>query len=484
MTAPADAPPSLPFHLTGNYAPVMQEVTAHDLRVQGVIPEALRGWYVRNGPNPKRGTSPHWFLGDGMLHGVALRDGKALWYRNRWVRTRAFVEDAPARDEAGVRDLTVGLANTHVIGHAGRVLALVETSLPTEVSCDLETLGNYDFGGRLTTGMTAHPKICPRTGEMHFFAYGYMPPFLTYHRADAAGRLVQSEQIEVPGPTMIHDFAITERHVLFMDLPVIFDLELALAGKLPYRWSDDHGARIGVMPRGGRNADVRWLEVAPCYVFHPLNAFEAEEHCEPQDVAGLGPRRPRRPPEQTEPQDVAGLGPRRPRRPEIVLDVVRYPELWRPGVSTFPEAQLHRWRIDLQAGRVHESPLDDRAIEFPRCDERRVGLPNRFGYVVHTGRGAAANTGTSLVKYDLRTGGAFAHDFGPGRVPGEAVMVPASPGAAEDEGWLLAFVYDAARDGSDLIILDAADVTAKPVASVPLPQRVPFGFHGSWLPES
>ena len=437
---PAETPP---FHLLGNYAPVKDEVTAADLPVQGTVPRELRGLYVRNGPNPKTGQSPHWFMGDGMLHGVELRDGRAARYRNRWVRTRAFLEDAPPRSPDGQRDLTVALANTHVVSHAGRILALVETSLPTEVTRTLETLGCFDFGGRLATPMTAHPKVCPRTGELHFFGYSYVPPFLTYHRADAAGALVQSEVIEVPGPTMIHDFAITDRHVVFMDLPVVFDLEMALAGVMPYRWSDDYGARVGVMPRGGTNADVRWFEVAPCYVFHPLNAFEE-----------------------------AG---------SVVVDVVRYPELWRPGSSVAPKACLYRWSVDLGVGRVNERPLDDRAVEFPRCDERRVGLPNRYGYVVYTAEGADRSTGSSLIKYDLRSGSAVSHDFGPGRVPAEPLFVPASSGAGEDEGWVLSYVYDAGRDGSDLVILDASQFTAKPTATIRLPQRVPFGFHGSWI---
>ena len=439
-----DVEPS-PFHLRGNFAPVPAETQAVDLPIQGALPRALRGLYVRNGPNPKAGQSSHWFVGDGMLHGVELRDGRAAWYRNRWVRTRRFVEDAPAFGPDGLRDLTVGVANTHVVAHAGRLLALVETSFPMEVTRELETVGCFDFGGRLTTGMTAHPKLCPRTGELHFFGYSFMPPFLTYHRADAGGRLVQSEVIEVPGPTMIHDFAITDRHVVFMDLPLVFDLELAMAGTMPYRWSDEYGARLGVMDRGRANGDVRWFEIAPCYVFHPLNAFEADG--------------------------------------AIVLDVVRYPEMWRPGAEWSAESRLHRWRVDLAAGRVHEQALDDRLIEFPRCDERRVGLSNRYGYAVDTGRGANVNTGTSLIKYDLSTGSSSTHDFGPQRVPGEGVFVPAAPNAGEDEGWLLAYVYDGARDGSDLVILDAADFRAKPVATIPLPQRVPFGFHGSWIPE-
>jgi carotenoid cleavage dioxygenase len=441
---PHEASP--PFHLRGNFAPVQDEITAFDLPVQGTIPRGLRGRYVRNGPNPKTGQSPHWFVGDGMLHGVELRDGRAVSYRNRWVRTRAFLEDAPRFRPDGGRDLTVGVANTHVVAHAGRIFALVETSFPTEVTPALDTLGCFDFDGRLTTGMTAHPKICPRTGELHFFGYSFMPPFLTYHRAAAGGRLLQSEIIEVPGATMIHDFAITDRHVVFMDLPVVFDLELAMAGGMPYRWSDEYGARVGVMPRGGTNADVRWFDVTPCYVFHALNAYD-DEH---------------------------GV---------VVMDVVRYAELWRGSASAAAPACLHRWRIDVAGGRVHEHALDDRAVEFPRCDERRVGLAHRYGYTVYTEHGVDRGTGTSLIKYDLRDGASTTHDFGPGRVPAEPVFVPASQAAGEDEGWVMAYVYDASTDRSDLVILDAAGFAGKPVATISLPQRVPYGFHGSFIPD-
>jgi carotenoid cleavage dioxygenase len=338
--------------------------------------------------------------------------------------------------------LTAGVANTHVVAHAGRILALVEISFPTEITKDLDTIGYCDFEGRLTTPMTAHPKICPRTGEMHFFGYGFMPPFLTYHCADAAGRLVKSEVIDVPGPTMIHDFAVTERHVVFMDLPVCFDFARVEAG-MPYKWDEAYGARVGLMPRGGANGDVRWFEIAPCYVFHPLNAYEAE-----------GGR--------------------------VVVEVARYDSLWRDSAASFGPARLHRWNIDPGSGRVAEEPLDDLAIEFPRVDERRVGLRHRYGYATCNRAGVGVEM-AGLVKYDLTTGRSEVHDFGAGRVPGEGVFVPAAPDAGEDEGWVMAYVYDRGRDRSDFVILDAADFAGKPVATVRLPQRVPYGFHGSWI---
>jgi carotenoid cleavage dioxygenase len=441
---------TLPYHLRGNFAPVMEEVTGFDLPVKGAIPPELCGIFVRNGPNPKSGFSPHWFAGDGMLHGVALRDGRAVWYKNRWVRTRSFSENARYVRDDGSRDVSVGNANTNIVAHAGRILALVETSLPMQVTSELETVGCFDFDGRLSTAMTAHPKICPRTGELLFFAYNWQgrPPWLIYYRADAAGNLKQSEIIDVPGPTLMHDFAITEHHVVFMDLPVVFDLKLAMAGKLPFRWSDAYGARLGVMPRAGGKNDVRWYEIAPCYVAHTFNAYEDENG-------------------------------------GIVIDVVRFADILR-GSSDWQEApwdasSLHRWRIDLAAGRVSEQQIDDRLIEFPRMDDRRMGQPHRFGYAVYAPRGGNPATGSAIVKYNFRSGAAEVHDFGEGRIPSEPVFAPAGSNAAEDEGWLMTYVYDEARQGSDFVIMNARDVSGEPVATITLPQRVPFGFHGNWF---
>jgi carotenoid cleavage dioxygenase-like enzyme len=293
--------------------------------------------------------------------------------------------------------------------------------------------------------MTAHPKLDPDTGELHFFGYGFFPPYLTYHVADASGRLVRSEEISVPGPTMMHDFNLTEHHVVFMDLPVVFDLERAAANTMPYRWDESYGARLGVMPRGGGDADVRWLEIDPCYVFHPMNAYDDNG--------------------------------------SIALDVVRYPKLWAHSPDDFDRSYLTRWTIDLGSGTVKEEQLDDRSTEFPRVDPRCVGRRHRYGYAVDTVDGVGLEHMT-LVKYDQATGASEAHDFGAGRDPGEPVFVPRTPDGAEDDGWVMTYVYDAARDTSDFVVLAASDFTAPPVATVPLPQRVPFGFHGSWIPDA
>ncbi|MEC3953122.1 carotenoid oxygenase family protein [Nocardia sp. CDC153] len=428
-------------HLTGNYAPVTEEVTAYELPCTGTIPDELSGWYLRNGPNPHAGASAHWFLGDGMVHGVRVEGGRAVSYRNRWVRTSTFTDNAPMFDAQGNRDYAAGVANTHVVRHAGRTLALVESSFPYEITCELDTVGPHDFDGKLTTAMTAHPKTCPTTGELHFFGYDFLEPYLTYHRADAAGNLEISRPIDVPAATMHHDFVLTAAHVVFMDLPVLFDAATAMSGAgLPFRWSDDYQARLGVLRRDDPFGAVRWFPIDPCYVFHTLNAHEDGDR--------------------------------------IVVYVMRYSSMWRTDSRTFDEgATLWRWTIDLTTGTVREEQLDDRAAEFPRIDDRLAGLDCRYGHVV-----TASDGGGTLLRYDLHTGSGAAHEFGPGRIPSEASFVPAdeTPGG---DGYLMTYVYDQSEDRSDLVILDASDLSAPPTATIRLPRRVPYGFHGNWLPD-
>ncbi|HTI78476.1 MAG TPA: carotenoid oxygenase family protein [Mycobacterium sp.] len=428
------------FFQKDNYAPVTDELTAFDLPVEGAIPAELDGWYLRNGPNPRQATA-HWFTGDGMIHGVRIEGGRAAWYRNRWVRTDSFENDFPLYNADGSRNLRASRANTHVVNHAGKTLALVESSLPYQISNDLETLGAYDFGGKLVDSMTAHPKICPTTGELHFFGYGSIfEPYVTYHRADANGELTINRPLDVKAQTMMHDFALTAEHVIFMDLPIVFNLDIAITGEgdMPYRWSDDYGARFGVMRRDDPFGPVRWFDIDPCYVFHVANAYDDGN--------------------------------------SIVLQAVRYPELWRDSGGFDTAGVLWSWTIDLKTGTVSERQLDDRAVEFPRIDDRLATLPAR--YAVSVGD-------TSLLRYDLTSGAAIEHAFGTAEAPGgpgEAVFVPSTAGPAdESSGWYLGYVYDPARDGSDLVIIDASDFAAQPVARIKLPHRVPYGFHGNWI---
>ncbi|MEM7079429.1 MAG: carotenoid oxygenase family protein [Pseudomonadota bacterium] len=430
-----------PFWLSGNFAPTFEEHTETQLAVTGKIPTDLNGRYFRNGANPKSGESLHWFLGNGMIHGVELSGGKANWYRNRYVRTPQL--DAATDPMASMTDMTQSLANTHIISHAGKILALEEGHWPYELSPELETVGPYNFDDRLQTGMTAHPKICPETGEMLFFAYGMMPPFMTYHRVSADGQLVQSEVIDVKGATMVHDFNVTRNFVIFMDLPLVWNFEAFATSGLPIQWSDDYGARLGVMPRDGSNADVVWYDIDPCYVYHPLNAYEDGD--------------------------------------DIVIDVCRMAHSMKPGVAEVNPV-LHRWTIHQGQGRVSESQLAEHAVEFPRVADAVVGIKHRYGYTAEFGGGQPA--AVAFRKYDLETGATSAHRLAPGCSGGEPVFVPAEGATAEDDGYLLSFVYDKAENRSDLVILDASDMAKDPVASVHLPVRVPAGFHGSWIADA
>jgi carotenoid cleavage dioxygenase len=439
-----------PFHLRGNYAPVEGELTVTDLEVEGAIPPELSGRYLRNGSNPISGESEHWFFGDGMIHGVEIQNGRPTWYKNRYVKTPLLeTPDASRMGGDGLVDHKISYANTHIISHAGRILALEEGAFPYELTKDLDTVGYHDFDGKLATAMTAHPRICPDTGELLFFAAQPIPPHLTYHRADADGRLVQSEEIQVKGGTMMHDFNITRNHVIFMDLPVVFDFEALAKGGPPLHWDESYGARLGVLPRNGTNADVRWFDIDPCYVFHPVNAYERDG--------------------------------------KIVLHVARYEYMWRESMNDIPAPNVFHWEIDLAAGKVSERQVDDRFAEFGRIAPGRVGKPNRYGYLVSTRPGVEnvtigdESTGGSVLKYDLETGDRSEHDFGEGITPGETLFVPADGGSAEDDGYLMGYAYDKTEDRSELFILDATNVAAPPIARVKLPRRVPFGFHGSWI---
>jgi carotenoid cleavage oxygenase len=281
---------------------------------------------------------------------------------------------------------------------------------------------------------------------MHGFAYWFAEPYLVYYVVDASGALVRSEPITIPRPVMMHDFAISREHVLFFDLPVVFDLEVQ---PFPFRWDDDTPARVGVMPRGGGDSDVQWIDIDPCYVFHPMNAY---------DDAG-----------------------------SVVVDVPKYETMMqhsRVGPNDGALPVLERWTIDLAAGKVRTEQVDERGQEFPRVNESRLGSRHRYGYTVELVDTRDAFDSARALKHDFVAGTTAEHDFGPGRSPSELVFVPGADASSEDDGWLVGYVYDAATDRSDLVILDAHDFAGPPVATVHLPARVPFGFHGSWIPDA
>ena len=428
-----------PFWLQDNFAPVYEEVTETDLKVTGEIPRELNGRLLRNGANPQSGTSAHWFLGNGMLHGVQIREGSANWYRNRYVKTPLYLDpDADVMSSLG--DMTKSVANTHVIHHAGKIMALEEGHWPYVVSDELETIGPHNFDGKLQGSMTAHPKTCAETGELISFGYGMSEPFLTYHRTSAQGEMLQVEPITVKGATMVHDFNITRNHVVFMDLPVVWNLEGLASSGLPVIWDEAYGARLGVMPRNGTDADVTWYDINPCYVFHPLNAYEDGN--------------------------------------KIVVDVCRMEDAMKPGSSSPP--MLYRWVIDQDSGKVSETQLDDRVVDFTRVCDTVVGLKNRYGYSAAFAPNLPVAEG--FMKYDLDNDSSQFHDLKGGQ-GSEAVFVKDPNGKSEDDGWVLSYVYQPEVDKSEVVIIDSRSFDKDPVARIHLPTRVPAGFHGNWVPD-
>lgn len=440
-------------YLSGNFAPLDDELTSFDLPVTGEIPRELAGRFLRIGPNPidPDPATYHWFTGSGMVHGLRLREARAEWYRRRFVRDDRVVAARGGPPVPGPQhgDIGEGVVNTNIIGLAGRTYALVEAgSVPVELDYELETLTRSDFDGTLPGGFTAHPKRDPDTGEMHACVYHFGWDHIQYVVVGTDGRVRKTVDVPLPGKPMIHDCSITENWFVFLDLPVVFRGEMILEGRsLPYRWDPDRPARVGLLPREGTAADVVFAEVDPCFVFHPLNSYEDDDG-------------------------------------RIVLDVVRHPKMFETDLRGPNEGAptLDRWLVDPKGGPVKEARLDDRGQEFPRMDERRIGRRHRYGYGAGLRPGAFVAGG--LLKHDLDRGTTEVYDEGAARQFMEPVFVPRTPDAAEDDGWLLAFVHDGAANRADVEILHAQDLAAGPVATIHLPDRVPFGFHGNWVPDA
>ena len=440
-----------PF-LSGVHVPMREEKTLVDLDVDGTIPAALDGRYLRIGPNPvepdPRGY--HWFVGDGMVHAVALKDGRAMWYRNRWIRSKSAAAALGKPAAPGPRH-GHDTVNTNVVAIAGRTWALVEAgSYPVELSDTLEDQRYNPFDGTLQGSFTAHPHCDPATGEHHAIAYeGTDQEVVRHVVVSAEGKVVREVPIRVEHGPSIHDCAITNRFAIILDLPVTLSMKAVIGGhRFPYQWNPSHKARVGLLPRHGSDADVVWCEVEPCYVFHAANAYDVEDG-------------------------------------RVILDVVAYETMF-DGSSEGPDSvgRFERWTIDPTARTVTRRVVDASPQEFPRPDERRFGQRYRYAYTI-----ALPDDGneqfvgaTRLYKHDLVAGTRQVHEFGAGRMPGEFVFVPAAPDAGEDEGWMVGLVIDRESETTELAIIDARDFEAKQVATIRIPHRVPPGFHGNWLP--
>jgi carotenoid cleavage dioxygenase len=455
-----------PF-LSGNFAPILSEDDFVDLPVTGEIPRQLRGALYRNGPNPQfepRDPAHHWFAGDGMIHAFRFVDDKVS-YRNRYVRTPKWeAEHAASRSQFGafgnpltsdpsVAGMDTGLANTNIISHAGRLMALEEAHQPFELDPEnLAPRGYVPLAGRAKR-FTAHPKLDPETGELVFFCYmageGYFSDKVAYGVLDPAGKVARLDMFAAPYASMIHDFFVTKNYVAFPVLPLTGDLARAMRGGPAFAWEPEKGSHIGVMRRDAGVDTVRWFTTDPCYMFHPMNMWEDEGilhvHVMQYERAPLFP-------------DADG----RSRR-------------------TAP-AQLAHWTMDLngEGSSVRREIIDDLPGEFPRFDERRAGLSYRHGWFAARSRIDGEMQFDSLAHIDFARGARQDYLFPPGDAPGEPVFVPRGPD--EGDGWILSVVYRGAENRSDLAIFEARDIVRGPIGLAKLPRRVPFGFHGNWAP--
>jgi carotenoid cleavage dioxygenase-like enzyme len=427
-------PPAEPDNLESSVTELDVE---EPLAMTGSLPPDLEGLFVRNGPNRTAADVP-WCAGDGMVHSVGIRAGRATSYRNRWIRTEAFSRSMGLDAPHGPRELGADATNANVVFHAGRLLALGRSGLPIRLTARLATLGTEDFDGMLTTGLGPHPRHDARTGSLSALcADPARPDTWWYHELDADGLVVHAAAFSAPGFARFHDVALSGTRIGVA----------ATAGGHSRHARGGAPTLVGVAPRGGSDADVTWIDTAACEVLHVANAFDEGD--------------------------------------ALVLDVTCYdphaapdPLGWLPGVG----GTLERWRVTPADATVERTVLDERWLELPVVDATVSGDEHRYTYCTEFEVLDGVPTPDALVRVDHRTGDTVRFDPGDRRRAEGAVFVRDAQGNADDEGWIFTLVYDAARDKSELVVLDGSRFGGPPAAVVELPSRVPRGMHATWVP--
>lgn len=471
---PTLVPGGHPF-MSGAFTPNYVELNASELEVIGEIPPRLDGVYLRNTQNPvhqPRGTY-HPFDGDGMLHLLRFERGR-VEYRNRFVRTQGFREeqaagralyagliDKPALAERpgwGARGGLRDTAATDVIVHAGRALAtFYQCGEPYRLDArTLEFQGTSGWGARVLAdgGISAHPKVCPRTGDLLFFNYSKDAPYMHYGEVDRHDHLVHYVPVPLPGPRLPHDMCFTEHFAVLNDFPLHWDEALLAQGKHKLVYHADRPARFAIVPRRhAPQGGVRWFEASPTYVLHWLNAWE-----EGTEIVLHGYHQATPMPRGGYDNKGATLGPER----------------YGPT--------LYEWRFDLASGRTTERRLDDRLLEFGMINARYWGQPHRYSYNMIAHPGSFLFDG--ILRHDHVAGASQQYLFGAGRFGSESPMAPCHDAGGEDDGYVVSFVTDLNEDRSECIVLDARDLARGPVARIILPHRISSGTHACWADAS
>ncbi|MDP2227965.1 MAG: carotenoid oxygenase family protein, partial [Moraxellaceae bacterium] len=456
----------------GGFAALHDELdyTVPVSRITGALPAELRGTFFRIGPgrNELGGKAfGHWFDGDGMLHRITFRDD-GVHYLNRYVRTpkflaetaagkvvcRSFGHNVPGGVLKNAGRLPANAANTSLIWHGGHLLALWEGGRPWELDpATLETLGEFDYDGRLgkTNAFSAHGTVDPRTGCYYNFGIGVglRGPGIDFYRIDPRGCLDRKVHIPLGFAPFCHDFALTEHYAVFFINPLYVKHPLKfIAGLCSFNdalvYEPAHGMQALVVSLDTLEV-VRRFELAPFVSVHFGNSWEDGR--------------------------------------QLVINVTRF-EDWsvNAALTTIFHARneakgtLWQYRLDLASGSVEGIALPGQdSIEFPQWDHRRTGVQTRYTYAATVLPNATPGFFNGVQRLDHHTGEVRVRDFGPDRFTSEAMFAPRHPDSAEDDGFLVAAVYDAARHGTDIVVLDAR--TLEDVAVVPLRHHMPFGFH-------
>ena len=461
-------------YLSGNYAPVQTEIEARDLAVVGEIPRDLEGVFVRNGANPRFAQKGrhHWFDGDGMLHAVELRGRPG-----RLPEPLGAHEGVPRRGggRAGAVDRASPRGPTSPTRAARSRTPPTPTSSTTRAaSYALWWLGgepyvaprplardprHRDLGRPVQDGVSAHPKVDPVTGEMMFFDHKPLPPYLHLRRRlDRRARSSHLTTIDLPGPRLQHDMAITERHSILLDMSMMWDPALLAQGKTKVGFFRDKPARFGVLPRHAPGGEVRWFEATPCYMYHTINAWEEGDAivlvgCKIDEPARRRPAQPQR--------RAPGADHRLPP----------------------PRAPLHRWTLRPRhrageggAARRHARRVPD--AWTTACS----AAASRYSYT-RASRPRPTLLFDGVVKYDTDAGRSWVHRYPAGRFGGEMVFAPRT--RLEGRGRRVP-AHVRGRRGDRRVRAPrprrARTSSAEPVARVTIPQRVPTGYHAWWVP--
>lgn len=462
---------------TGPWQPQTDEWKADDLDVvEGVIPTDLNGVYLRNTENPLHPAlkTYHPFDGDGMVHIVGFLDGQAF-YRNRFIRTDGLAAEqkagkplwaglaerpqlSPSDHGWGARTNMKDASSTDVVVHNGVALTSFYQcgDLYRLNPCTAETLGKETWGGKFPSnwGVSAHPKIDVKTGEMLFFNYSTEAPYMNYGVVDAKNELVHYTPVPLPGPRLPHDMAFTENYAILNDCPLFWDPEGLKQGAYAARFHRDMPLRLGVIPRRGGPADIRWFEAESTFVLHWVNAYEDGDEIV---LDGFFENDP-------EPAD-NGVGDKWQR-------AFRFLALDRM------QSRLHRWRLNMVTGQVNEESLSDSITEFGMLNGAYAGQNYRYAYAATGKPGWFLFDG--LVKHDLHTGTEDRFRFSDGVYGSETAMAPRVGGVDEDDGYLLSLTTDMNQNASYCIVFDATDVAAGPICKIQLPERISSGTHSTW----